>query len=125
MQLYRAKADAEMAGDDFVRLARGHQLEDLTLARCQRGCADLQCGAFETFLVRPIIPMQCSLDAFEQGVLAQWLFDKVEGSSLHRRNRQRNCAVAGDEYDRNTPAADIELLLQFEPRHLRHSHIEQ
>src|SRR5262245_49355320 len=125
MQLYRAKADAETAGDDFVRLARGYQLKDLTLAVCQRGCADLQCGALETFLVRPVIPMQSSLDAFEQGVLAQWLLDKVEGPSLHRCNRQRNCAVPGDEYHRNTPTSDIELLLQFEPGHLRHSHIEQ
>ena len=62
MQLYCAKTDAEMAGDDFVWLARGYQLKDLTLAGCQRGCADLQCGAFETFLVCPIIPIQRSLD---------------------------------------------------------------
>jgi hypothetical protein len=35
MQLNGAKADAEMAGDDLVGLARGHQLEDLTFARRQ------------------------------------------------------------------------------------------
>ena len=125
MQLYSAKADAEMAGDDFVRLARGHQLKDLTLAGCQRGGADLQCRAFKALLVRPVIPMQGSLDAFEQDVLAQWLLDKVEGPSLHRCDRQRNCALVGDEYHRNASAADIELLLHFEPSHLRHSHIEQ
>ena len=30
MQLYSAKADAEMAGDDFVRLARGYQRPHIT-----------------------------------------------------------------------------------------------
>src|SRR5262249_35511050 len=90
MQLYSAKADAEVAGDDFVRLAGAHQLKDLTLAGCQRGGADLQCRAFKALLVRPVIPMQGSLDAFEQDVLAQWLLDKVEGPSLHRCDRQRN-----------------------------------
>ena len=70
MQLNGAKADAEMAGDDFVGLARGHQLEYLTFARCQQGSAELQCGAFETLFVCPVVPMQRSLDAFEQGVLA-------------------------------------------------------
>ena len=35
MKLDRAKADAELSGDDLVGLARGHQLEHVTLARCQ------------------------------------------------------------------------------------------
>ena len=69
--------------------------------------------------------MQRSLDAFEQGVLAQRLLDEIEGAGLHRCNRQRNRAMAGDEYHRDAPAAEIELLLQFEPGHLGHTHIEQ
>src|SRR5580700_3685441 len=115
MQLDGTEADAKMTGDDLVRLSRGHQLKDFAFARCQQGYTDLQRGAFETLFVRPVIPMQRSLDAFEQSVLAQRLLDKVEGSGLHRRNRQRNGAVAGDENHRDAPAPDIELLLQLEP----------
>jgi len=37
-------------------------------------------------------PAWSVVDAFELGVLAQWLLDKVEGPGLHRCNRQRNCA---------------------------------
>ena len=33
--------------------------------------------------------------------------------------------MTGDEYHPDTPPADIELLLQFEPSHLGHSYIEQ
>src|SRR5216683_2181935 len=114
-----------MAGDDLVWLARGHQLKDLTFAGCQQGHTNLQRGAFEALLVGLVIPMQRSLNAFEQGVFAQRLLDEVKGSRSHRYNCQRNVAVAGNEYNRDTPAADIELLLQFEPAHLGHSHIEQ
>ena len=40
-------------------------------------------------------PAWSVVDAFELGVLAQWLLDKVEGHGLHRCNRQRNCAPPG------------------------------
>jgi hypothetical protein len=64
MQLDRTEADAESADDDLVGLARGRQLEDLSFARCQRGHPCLQRGAFETLFIRPIIPTQRALDAF-------------------------------------------------------------
>src|SRR5258705_8537748 len=120
MQLDGAKADTETAGDNLVGLARGYEFEYLTFAGCQQGGADLQRCALETLFIRPIVPMQRSLDAFEQGVLAQRLLDEIEGASLHRCNCQRNSAMAGDEYHGDPPAADIEVLLQFEPGHLGH-----
>jgi len=81
--------------------------------------------AFATLFVRLIIPIQCSLDALEQGVLVQQFLDKVKGSCAHRRNRQRYRAMAGDRDYRHAPATDIELLLQFEPGHPGYSHVEQ
>src|ERR1700751_2366776 len=111
MQLHRAEADAETAGDALVGLACGHQLENLALAGCQRGHADLQRGAFETLFIRSIIPMQRALDAFNQRVLAQRVLDEVEGAGLHCCNRQRNGTMPSDEDHRDTPAADIEKLL--------------
>src|SRR5262249_16581443 len=125
VQLDGSKADAELAGDDLVGLARGDQLKDLAFAGCQQSGTGLQRGALETLLVRPIIPVQRPLDTFEQDVLAQSLLDKIERSCLHPRNCQRKGAVASDEDNRDTPAADIELLLQFEPGHLGHPYIEQ
>src|SRR6516165_3726584 len=98
MQLDRAKADAEMAGDDLVGFARGHQFEYLAFARCQQSQAALQRGAFETLFVGPIIPMQRALDAFEQRLLAQRLLDEIKGARLHRRDRQLHSAMPGDEY---------------------------
>src|SRR6476620_925507 len=47
VQLDGAKTDTEIAGDDLVGFARGHQFEDLTFARCQQRRAGLQSGAFE------------------------------------------------------------------------------
>src|SRR5271169_1310288 len=103
MQLDGTKADAEMTGDDLIGLAPGHQLEYLTFAGCQQGRADLQRGAFETLFIRPVIPMQRVLDAVEQGVLAQRLLNEVEGPGLHCSDRQRDSAMAGDEYHRDAP----------------------
>jgi hypothetical protein len=51
---------------------------------------------------------------------AKRLLDEIEGPGLHRRNRQRNSAMAGDEYHWYPPTANIEDLLQVDPAHLRH-----
>src|SRR5690348_854594 len=86
MQLDGSKANAKMAGDSLVGLARRDQLKDLPFAGCQQSGTGLQRGALETLLVRPIVPMQRPLDAFEQDLLAQWLLDEIERSGLHCRN---------------------------------------
>src|ERR1700730_5513574 len=75
--------------------------------------------------MRGVIPMQRSLDAVEQHLLAQRLLDKIESARLNRRDGEGNRAVAGNEDHRDPPAANIQLLLELKPRHLRHLYIEQ
>ena len=40
-------------------------------------------------------------------------------------NRKRHRAVTGDKYHRNAPAANVQLLLKFDPGHARHLYIKQ
>ena len=107
------------------RLARSHEVEHLPLAFCQQRGACLQSRAFQPLLARCVMPIQRPLYAFEQRFLTQRLLDKIESAGLNRRNSQRNRAVAGDKYHRDAPAANVELLLKFDPGHPRHLHIEQ
>ena len=58
VQFDGSEADAEVTGDDFIRLASCHLLENLALARRQCRGARLQCSAFEPLLERPIVSMQ-------------------------------------------------------------------
>src|SRR6516225_2106254 len=125
MQFDRAETDAEVTRDDLVRLARSHEVEHLPLALCQQCGACLQLSAFQPPLVCPVIPIQRPLYAFEQRFLTQRFLDKIESAGLNRCNRQRNRALAGNKYYRNAPAANVELLLKFDPGHPRHLHIEQ
>src|SRR5437868_8909338 len=54
MQLDSPEANAEMAGDHLVGLARDDQLKDLTLTGCQQSGTSLQRGAFEALFISPI-----------------------------------------------------------------------
>jgi hypothetical protein len=70
MQLDGSKANAELAGNNLIGLARNDQLKDLALTGCQQRGTGLQRSALETLFIRPIVLVQRPLDPLEQGVLA-------------------------------------------------------
>lgn len=109
-----------MARDQFIGFASGYPIEHLALAAGEQGYSSLQDSALETLLVCPRVPVERSLDTFQERILAQRLFDEVEGACLHRGRCQGNSAMAGDEYHRDPPTANIELLLKLDPAYPRH-----
>ena len=82
MQFDGAETDAEMAGDDFVRLACSHKVEDLPLAFCQKRDTRFQLGALQPLLVRRVMRTQCPFYAVEQRFLTQRFLDKLESARL-------------------------------------------
>ena len=66
-----------------------------------------------------------ALDAGEQFVAADRLFDEVRSAGLHGLNRHRHVAVAGDHDGRQPMARIVEPLQQFEPVHSGQVGIDQ
>jgi hypothetical protein len=53
------------------------------------------------FLLAPgAMPLEAQLDRVEQVLVAQRLGHELDGTALHRLDRHRDIAVAGDEDDR-------------------------
>jgi hypothetical protein len=76
---------------------------------------------------RPVfrVARQGPLHAVEQLLVPKRLLQEIERAMLHRFDRHRDVAVAGDKDHRNGGAAHVELVLHFEPGHARHVHVEQ
>ena len=72
-----------------------------------------------------LAPAQGGRDDVEQALVPERFFQEVEGAVLHGLHRQLDVAVAGDEHDRQAAAARDQGLLQLQPAHARHAHVEQ
>ena len=70
------------------------------------------------------VALEGPLDAIDEILIAEGLLQEVEGALLHGLDRHRDVTVAGDEDDRNDGATQVELLLQLEPAHAGHAHVE-
>ena len=118
-------ADAELLGDDFVRLSLNHQVHDVTLPRRQAGqpCARLFASSRRN-LDRMLCAIECTIDAREKLFGPNRFFEEVEGAGLHRRDRHRRIALAGD-HDRGKVATfGLQALQQLDPAHARHDRVD-
>jgi hypothetical protein len=70
------------------------------------------------------VELERLVDAVEQVLVAERLLDEVDRAGLHRLDRHRHVAVAGDEDDRQDRVALVELDLQFETAHAGHADVE-
>jgi len=64
------------------------------------------------------------LDQAQHVGFGEGLLDEVDRALLQRRDRHRHVAMAGDEDDRQTAAAAVQLLEQLQPAHPRHADVE-
>ena len=65
------------------------------------------------------------LDAGDQFLAADRLFDEIQRARLHRFDRHRHVAVAGDHDRGQAMAVVMELAQQFEPAHSRQIGVDQ
>jgi hypothetical protein len=64
------------------------------------------------------------VDAVDQVLVAKGLLDEVDRAVLHRLDRHRHVAVAGDEDDRHDRMHLVQALLQLEAAHAGHAYVE-
>ena len=64
-------------------------------------------------------------DARDQVVVLERLLDEIHGAPLHRSDRHGHAVGCREEHDGQGRAAAQQLLLQLEPRHAGHQHVEQ
>jgi hypothetical protein len=61
------------------------------------------------------IPLQRGSNRRQQAIALDRLQQEIDGTALHRFDRGRNVAVAGQEHDRSPRSAGIQPLLQRQP----------
>ena len=109
MDLHGPLTHAQIHRNDFVRLTLNDALHYLRFPRGQR-CETFPDRQSLQVLGAPLlVPAQGLVNTIEQILVAKRLLDEVERTRLHRANRHRDVAVAGDEYEGNGRTA----LVQF------------
>jgi len=119
-----AHADAQIEGDDLVRVADGEGIENLPLARAERGNPLSCCRGFAIPSRRPRYS-QGPPDRAEEAFIVTRLFDEIDRTRLHRLHGGRYIAVAGHHDDRQTKTETVEQSLKFEPVYPRHAEIQK
>ena len=62
-------------------------------------------------------------DRGEQLVVIEGLFQEIDGADLHRFDRERNVAVAGDHDHRNIGVEFLDAAQQIDAGDIRHAHV--
>jgi hypothetical protein len=101
VNLDRAFAQAEIDGDDLVRLAVDDERHDFAFARCERVEAALEIGVLLQLRAILCVLLECAVDAVDQVLIAKRFLQKVVRAVLHRLHGHRNVAVPSDEDDRH------------------------
>src|SRR3569832_1788835 len=124
MGLHRLGAEAELGRDAFARLAVDHSVEDFVLP-----LGELRKTLARLVELRPLLRcldgfLQRMLDAVEQGLIVERLFDEVHRAALQGAHRHGHVAVAGDDDDRHLHLLRVEVFLQLEAAHFRHAYVQ-
>src|SRR6266404_3006226 len=123
MVLDGALADAQVVSDDLVRTSSNHEVQDVALPRRQAG-EPLGCRlAPLEKLSRIPDALERASDARQKLVRANGLFQKVGGSRLHRLDRHRNVAMAGDHNRWQATVLGLQSLQQSDSTHAWHQGI--
>src|ERR1700730_2617674 len=113
MDFYRDFADADLVGDLLVETAGCDQGHYLTLAGREGLEARPQPGESFFVLQPSAVARDAELDRIEQILIAEWLGQELDRSVLHRLDRHRDVAIAGDEDDRELDVRGGELSLKI------------
>jgi hypothetical protein len=124
MDLDRALAQVEVAGDDLVRLAGHDQAEHLGLAWRQRLEPRADCIALAEQAPRRSVLPERLRDAVEQVLVPERFLDEIHRAGLHRLDGHWDVAMTRDEDDRQDRMTRAELLLQLEAAHAGHADVE-
>ena len=123
VDLDRARADAEIEGDLLVGLpatspsstSRSRFESAASLSSISARSAPLACR-------RPGAA-SAALTARQQNFVVERLFQKVDGADLHRLDRQRHVAMAGDDDDRHVDFHFAQSPQQIDAAHSGHAHV--
>src|SRR5437868_1992123 len=124
MDLYSDLADADRVRDLLVEATGHHQGHHLTLAGGEGLEARPQRGYCLFVLQPPAISREAQLNRVQQVLIAEWLGQKLDRSSLYRLNRHRDVAVSGNKDDRNMNVRGRQLSLKIETASAGQSDIE-
>jgi len=101
MNLDRSLADAEVVGDDLVRLSDDEVRENLALARRQLRQAAFKSGATAELIERLRRMLQCRRDGLDENGSVERLFEKAHGPRSQRADDERHVCVRTESHDRN------------------------
>ena len=125
MVLDRALADAEVCGDILAGVTGEDQFHDLPLPGSEPRDVASRFLPPRDQLARISRLFERARDAGQQFITADGLLDEIQSARLHRLNRHRHVAIAGD-HDGGQPIAGIvKPLQQFEPVHPRQIGVDQ
>src|ERR1700751_4411532 len=103
MDLHRGFGDPDIAGNLFAQATARDLDHDLALPWAQRGEA-LPEVRQSLFIFPPCtVARKAELNGVEEVLIAEWLGQELNGTSLYRLHRHRDVAVPCDEDDREFP----------------------
>jgi hypothetical protein len=124
VDLDRARADADLSGDPFVRLPRQESPQHLALTRRQAREARLDFRARGTLLACLLVSGHRLPNTRQQVPRIVRFLDEVERPCPQRGYGDRHRSVRTEQNDGQRNPARGQLRLQLGPAHPRHPHVE-
>jgi hypothetical protein len=109
----RALADAKIRGDVLARLAGEHPFHHVALSRRETSEVSRRRFSYLQQLVRILRQFESALDACDEFLAADRLFDEIQRARFHGLNRHVHIGIAGDHDRRQMMALLVKFLDQF------------
>ena len=124
MRLDRLDADAQVIGDLFIQ-ATGHDaFQHLGFAQRQFGQQGVAAGGKLVVGKRALGMLQHALHQAYKLVFLERFLDEIHRTLLHRVDRHRHVAVAGDEDDGQRRVVFDQAVLQLQAGHAAHADVD-
>ncbi len=117
-------SDSHVPADDRIGLPRGQQIKHLALARREERQPRKDCVPLHLLPHFLGILREALLDTIQQDLVIEWLFEKVDRSSLHGANRCRDIGVSRDDDHWNGHFLCLQNLQGLDSSYLGHPNIE-
>src|SRR5580698_7890241 len=117
--------DAEIGSNVLARVPGQHALHDVLLSRREAREVSRCVRSPLHQLNRVVRQFESSLNASNEFLAGDRLFDEIQCARFHRHDRHRYISVAGDHDRRQMMTLIPELLKQFEPAQSRQVRVDQ
>src|SRR5258707_5882992 len=113
----------EFIADDFVGMTSHQVLQDFLLARGEQGHAGSGHLRQSALIARLFREIYSPTHGVEHELAIKWLFQEIDGASLHSSHREGHIAVARDDDHGQSNLAPVQLLLQLKAIQVGHPDI--